>query len=86
MAPHRAVLRAVECRLMAQVPLISPVLDIGCGDGHFASIAYEKLPIDVGVDVMARDLAEAVRQWCRSSVCRQQLQHRHQQLRDRAHT
>ena len=41
MAPHRAVLRAVECRFMARVPLTAPVLDIGCGDGHFASIAYE---------------------------------------------
>ncbi len=59
MAPHRAVLRAVECRFMAQVPLASPILDIGCGDGHFAAIAYEKLPVDVGVDVMARDLPEA---------------------------
>ncbi len=59
MAPHRAVLRAVECRFMARVPLTPPVLDIGCGDGHFASIAYERLPIDVGIDVMARDLPEA---------------------------
>jgi SAM-dependent methyltransferase len=59
MAPHRAILRAVECRLMGQVPLTPPVLDIGCGDGHFASIAYRDLPLDVGIDVMARDLAEA---------------------------
>ena len=59
MAPHRAILRAVECRLMGQVPLVRPVLDIGCGDGHFASIAYRELPIDVGIDVMARDLPEA---------------------------
>ncbi len=59
MAPHRAILRAVECRFMAQVPLVSPVLDIGCGDGHFASIAYDRLPVDIGVDVMVRDLAEA---------------------------
>jgi SAM-dependent methyltransferase len=59
MAPHRAILRAVECRLMSQVRLTPPVLDIGCGDGHFASIAYDQLPIDVGSDVMARDLPEA---------------------------
>jgi SAM-dependent methyltransferase len=59
MAPHRAILRAVECRLMAQVPLTPPVLDIGCGDGHFASVAYRDRPIDVGIDVMARDLSEA---------------------------
>jgi SAM-dependent methyltransferase len=59
MAPHRAILRAVECRLMGQVPLVAPVLDIGCGDGHFASIAYEGRPVDIGIDVMARDLPEA---------------------------
>jgi SAM-dependent methyltransferase len=61
MAPHRAILRAVECKFMGSVLLDPPVLDIGCGDGHFASIAYENLPIDVGVDVMARDLREAAR-------------------------
>lgn len=58
MAPHRAILRSVEARLMASVPLVHPVLDIGCGDGHFASIAYQE-PIDVGIDVMERDLNEA---------------------------
>jgi SAM-dependent methyltransferase len=59
MAPHRAILRAVECKLMGSVPLTPPVLDIGCGDGHFASIAYSELPLDVGIDVLARDLPEA---------------------------
>jgi SAM-dependent methyltransferase len=59
MAPHRAILRAVECKFMGRVPLRGPVLDIGCGDGHFASIAYDRLPIDVGIDVMSRDLPEA---------------------------
>lgn len=58
MAPHRALLRAVEARLMGEVPLIHPVLDIGCGDGHFASVAYRE-PIDVGLDPMDRDLCEA---------------------------
>jgi SAM-dependent methyltransferase len=67
MAPHRAILRAVECRFMGQAPLMPPVLDIGCGDGHFASIAYERLPIDVGIDVFARDLREAA---TRSNVYR----------------
>jgi SAM-dependent methyltransferase len=58
MAPHRALLRAVECKFMSGVPLVHPVLDIGCGDGHFASIAYSEL-IDVGLDPMERDLKEA---------------------------
>ncbi len=68
MAPHRAILRAVECQFMSCVPLESPVLDIGCGDGHFASIAYDRLPIDVGIDVMERDLPEAAQ---RDGVYRQ---------------
>jgi len=59
MAPHRAILRAVECKLMGRIEMVHPVLDVGCGDGHFASIAYPDLPIDVGIDVMARDLPEA---------------------------
>jgi len=59
MAPHRAIVRAWECRFMSEVPLVRPVLDIGCGDGHFASIAYDHLPIDIGIDVMERDLPEA---------------------------
>ena len=58
MAPHRALLRAVEARLMGAVPLEHPVLDVGCGDGHFASVAYRE-PIDVGLDPMGRDLREA---------------------------
>lgn len=61
MAPHRAILRAVESVLMNRVPLAPPVLDIGCGDGHFASIAYDHLPLDVGIDVMWRDLPEAAK-------------------------
>jgi SAM-dependent methyltransferase len=59
MAAHRAIVRAWECRFMSKVPLEAPVLDIGCGDGHFASIAYEDLPIDIGIDMMERDLPEA---------------------------
>jgi SAM-dependent methyltransferase len=58
MAPHRALLRAVESKFMSRVPFVHPVLDIGCGDGHFASIAYRER-IDIGIDPMARDLPEA---------------------------
>lgn len=43
---------------MASVPLVHPVLDIGSGDGHFASVAYRE-PIDVGLDLLERDLKEA---------------------------
>lgn len=58
MAPHRALLRSIESRFMVEVPLIHPVLDVGCGDGHFASVTFTE-PIDVGLDPMDRDLAEA---------------------------
>lgn len=58
MAPHRAILRAVECRLMSTVDRRGSVLDIGCGDGHFASIAYDS-PVDVGIDLQQSELIEA---------------------------
>lgn len=58
MAPHRAILRAVECRLMGRIEFTQPTLDIGTGDGHFASIAYDQL-IDVGIDVRSAELTEA---------------------------
>ncbi len=57
MAPHRALLRSVESRFMAEVPLLHPVLDVGCGDGHFASVTFTE-PIDVGLDPWERDLKE----------------------------
>lgn len=58
MAPHRAILRAVECRLMSAVDRHGPVLDIGCGDGHFAQIAYDDV-LDVGIDLQEAELIEA---------------------------
>ncbi len=58
MAPHRALLRSVEARLMSRVAWVRPVLDVGCGDGHFASVAYRQ-PIDVGLDLHERDMREA---------------------------
>lgn len=37
----RALLRGIECRLFEEAgPLEAPVLDLGCGDGHFASMAF----------------------------------------------
>ena len=60
MAPHRALLRAVEVKFMGAVPLVHPILDIGCGDGHFASIAYSE-KIDVGLDPLWSDLIEAAK-------------------------
>ena len=33
---HRAIIRVVECLMVGAEPLVGPVLDVGCGDGHFA--------------------------------------------------
>ncbi len=45
----RALLRAVEARLMEGLDLPRPVLDIGSGDGHFSSVAFPQ-GLEVGVD------------------------------------
>lgn len=56
----RAVLRAVECRFYQDYRLEPPVLDLGCGDGHFASIAFEG-GLDVGIDPWWGPVQEASR-------------------------
>ena len=43
----RAMLRAVEAQFYQEFDLPSPTLDLGCGDGHFASIAFER-PLEAG--------------------------------------
>ncbi len=45
----RGLLRAVEARMYEDIKLTGPVLDLGCGDGHFASVAFD-YKIDVGID------------------------------------
>jgi SAM-dependent methyltransferase len=49
----------VECRLFEGAgALEEPVLDVGCGDGHFASVAFAR-PLFAGIDADARLLVEA---------------------------
>ncbi|MBU1727277.1 MAG: class I SAM-dependent methyltransferase [Candidatus Omnitrophica bacterium] len=36
--PSKALMRAIEARMLAQVEFIEPTLDIACGDGIFSSI------------------------------------------------
>ncbi len=45
----RALLRAVEDRFYQDIDLPEPVFDLGSGDGHFASVAFEK-KLAVGLD------------------------------------
>ena len=45
----RAMLRAVEACFYQEFSLPRPVLDVGCGDGHFASLVFAE-PLDAGID------------------------------------
>jgi SAM-dependent methyltransferase len=54
----RALLRAVEADFYAEFELTSPVLDLGCGDGQFASQVFEN-HIEVGIDPSLTSLREA---------------------------
>ena len=54
----RALLRAVEARFYDEIDLPSPTLDLGCGDGHFASLAFDR-QLEVGVDPWWVPLGEA---------------------------
>lgn len=54
----RAFLRAVESTYYQDLPLPAPVYDVGCGDGHFASLTFEQ-KIDVGLDPWHEPIHEA---------------------------
>lgn len=65
----RALLRAVEARFYDDIKLLDPVLDLGCGDGHFASLTFEESP-DVGLDPWWGEIQEAAgRNTYKSLVC-----------------
>jgi SAM-dependent methyltransferase len=54
----RALLRAVEARVYQDFDLPSPILDLGCGDGHFITTAFDD-PLDVGIDPWTGPLKKA---------------------------
>jgi SAM-dependent methyltransferase len=54
----RAMLRAVEDSFYQDLVLEKPILDLGCGDGHFASVAFSQ-PLNVGLDPRHEALYEA---------------------------
>jgi SAM-dependent methyltransferase len=56
----RAILRAIEARFYQDIDLPAPTLDIGCGDGHFASMAFDH-PLEVGIDPWWEPIREARR-------------------------
>ena len=56
----RAMLRAVEAQFYQQFELPAPTLDLGCGDGHFASITFDR-KLEVGLDPWAGPIHQAAR-------------------------
>lgn len=56
----RSILRAVEARFYQRLDLPRPILDVGCGDGHFASVVFSA-SIDLGLDPHRPSLREARR-------------------------
>lgn len=54
----RAFLRAIESSYYQDLPLPSPVYDVGCGDGHFASLTFDR-KLDVGLDPWRFSMKEA---------------------------
>jgi SAM-dependent methyltransferase len=59
----RALVRAVEASYYQAFDLPSPILDVGCGDGHFASLTFDR-KIDVGLDPWHDPIQEAGRRGC----------------------
>ncbi len=58
--PWIPIVKAMEGEVFARQRLMSPVLDVACGDGIFAWATYRG-PLDVGVDLDPVALAEARR-------------------------
>ncbi len=56
----RALLRAVEARYMRHLDIPGPILDLGCGDGHFAGMAFDQA-LAAGVDPWWGPLTKARR-------------------------
>lgn len=57
----RAMLRTVEAQFYQEFELPSPILDVGCGDGHFAKVTFTR-KIDVGLDPWTGPIHQAAAQ------------------------
>jgi SAM-dependent methyltransferase len=56
----RAMLRAVEAQFYQDFNLPAPTLDLGCGDGHFATVTFDR-KLEVGLDPWAGPIHQAAR-------------------------
>lgn len=57
---HRAMIRVAECLLVGSETLPRPLLDVGCGDGHFAASCLHTV-VDAGIDPARPSALEASR-------------------------
>lgn len=64
----RSLMRAVEASFYANLSLPQPILDVGCGDGHFVTVAFDQ-KIEVGIDPWAAPLREAAQRKGYRSLC-----------------
>lgn len=55
-----ALERGLECQVLAAEEFVAPVLDVGCGDGLFASILFAD-KIDTGIDPNPAEIACAAK-------------------------
>ena len=54
----RAILRAVEARFYFAIDLPEPTLDVGCGDGHFSQVVFDR-KLMAGIDPWWNPLKKA---------------------------
>ena len=54
----RSLLRAVEAQFYQDINLAAPTLDLGCGEGHFAKLTFDR-KINMGLDPSRESLHEA---------------------------
>jgi len=59
----RALIRAVESAYYQTFDLPAPILDLGCGDGHFSTLTFDH-KIDVGLDPWTGPIHESGRRGC----------------------
>ena len=55
---HRVIMRSIEAAILSEVAFARPVLDVGCGDGHFASVLFPE-GAHTGLDPGIEECAES---------------------------
>ena len=53
-----AITRTLESETLSEQKFDRPILDMGCGDGHFAEFLFAE-PLDVGIDPQEREIEKA---------------------------